>query len=126
LRARVLDIEPTLRAHSLELRKGEPFAQIVGLDGTVLSSSSTLDPKRPLLTPAELRRASKPEIRVDRAVPGLDNPGRLLARPEPFRQGHVVVVVGTSLETGQLAHHRVIEAMLIAAPLLVLLLGVGV
>ena len=126
LRARVDDIEGVLQQGSLQLSQEEAFAQIVDGTGQVLASSSTIDANRRLLSVAELARARDHEIHVDRDVPGLASPGRLLARPEVFENEKIVVIVGASLGTEQLAHRRIVAALLIGVPLLVLLLGVGV
>jgi signal transduction histidine kinase len=52
--------------------------------------------------------------------------GRLVARPEPFRHRKIVVIVGASLATEQLARRRVVVSLVFGAPLLVLALGVVV
>jgi two-component system OmpR family sensor kinase len=126
LHARLDDIEGALKQGSLQLSQNEAFAQIVSSDGHVLSSSSTIDASRRLLTPAELRRANTRELRVDRSVPGLASTGRLLAEPEPFDGDRIVVIVGASLATERLARQRVFVSLLVGAPLLVLALGVVV
>ncbi len=123
LRARLEDIEGALKQGSLQLSQGEAFAQIVSSDGHVLSSSSTIDADDRLLTRTELARANQHELRVDRSVPGLESPGRLLAEPEPFDGDRIVVIVGASLSTEQLARQRVFVSLLVGAPLLVIALG---
>ncbi|HEY5012117.1 MAG TPA: ATP-binding protein [Acidimicrobiia bacterium] len=126
LRARLQDIEGGLDQGSLQLSQEEAFAQIVTTNGTVLSSSATIDADRRLLTPAELHRANLHGIRIDRAIPGLASSGRLVAKAEPYQGGRVVVIVGASLETERLARRRVVFSLVLGAPLLVLALGVVV
>ena len=65
-------------------------------------------------------------MRIDRRIPGLASHGRLVARAEPFRGRRIVVIVGASLATEQLARRRVIFSLVLGAPLLVLALGVVV
>jgi signal transduction histidine kinase len=126
LRARLEDIEGNLDQNSLQLSQEEAFAQIVAPDGHVLSSSANIDANQRLLTPAELTRANRHGVRVDREIPGIASTGRLVAMPEPFQGAHVVVIVGASLETERLARQRVEVSLLVGAPLLVLALGVVV
>lgn len=126
LRARLEDIEAVLKQNSLQISQEEAFAQIMSSDGRVLSSSANLDADRRLLTPSELRRATQRTVRIDRSVPGLASAGRLLAQPQPFQGDRVVVIVGASLATEQLARQRVFVSLLVGAPLLVLALGIVV
>jgi two-component system OmpR family sensor kinase len=126
LRARLQDIEGGLDQGSLQLSQEEAFAQIVTMNGSVLSSSATIDADRRLLTPAELREANLHGLRIDRAIPGLASSGRLVAKAEPYQGGRVVVIVGASLETERLARRRVVFSLVLGAPLLVMALGVVV
>jgi two-component system OmpR family sensor kinase len=134
LRARVDDIEAGIGQGSLALSQEEAFAQIVAPDGHVLSSSPNIDATTRLLTPSELTRADAGSTRIDREIPGLASSGRLVAKSEPFSprpgatfRGHrVVVIVGVSLATEDLARNRVVVSLLVGAPLLVLALGVVV
>jgi signal transduction histidine kinase len=74
----------------------ESFAQVVAPDGRVLAATGgTL---RPVLGPAELRRARSDELVVERPVPGIEDTARVLAVPASGRRGARVVVVGQSLE----------------------------
>ncbi|MDQ1533619.1 MAG: hypothetical protein QOF28_1380, partial [Actinomycetota bacterium] len=126
LRARLDDIEGALTQGRLALSQEEAFAQIVAANGRVLSSTANIDRNRQLLTKAELARALRGGVRIDRRVPGLASHGRLVARTERFRQRQVVVIVGASLATEQLARRRVIFSLVLGAPLLVIALGVVV
>jgi two-component system OmpR family sensor kinase len=126
LRARIEDIEGALDQGSLQLGQEEAFAQIVASNGRVLSSSANIDADRRLLTPAELRSANRRTLRIERAIPGLVSSGRLVAKPEVFQGEHIVVIVGASLATEQLARRRVVVSLVFGAPLLVIALGVVV
>jgi two-component system OmpR family sensor kinase len=126
LRARLDDIEGALTQGRLALSQEEAFAQIVAANGRVLSSTANIDRNRQLLTKGELARALRGGVRIDRRIPGLASHGRLVARTERFRQRKVVVIVGASLATEQLARRRVIFSLVLGAPLLVIALGVVV
>jgi two-component system OmpR family sensor kinase len=126
LRARLDDIEAALGQGRLGLSQQEAFAQIVAPDGRVLSSSASIDANRQLLTRDELQQANRRGLRVDRRVPGLASHGRLVARPEKFHDKRIVVIVGASLATEQLARRRVIVSLVFGAPLLVIALGIVV
>jgi two-component system OmpR family sensor kinase len=126
LRARIDDIEAALKQDRLGLSQEEAFAQIVAADGRVLSSSVNIDANRELLTKDELLRANRHDLRVDRRIPGLAAHGRLVARRESFQHKRVIVIVGASLATEQLARRRVIVSLVLGAPLLVIALGIVV
>jgi two-component system OmpR family sensor kinase len=107
------------------IERGESFAQVVDGNGTVLAASSSLR-GRALLTPQELTRAREGPVFLDRpAVPGLDEPARLLADAVSGPNGAVVLVVGATqgnrLET--LATLR--KELLIGGPILLVAAGMG-
>ena len=107
------------------IERGESFAQVVDGNGTVLAASSSLR-GRALLTPQELTRAREGPVFLDRpAVPGLDEPARLLADAVSGPNGAVVLVVGATqgnrLET--LATLR--KELLIGGPILLVAAGLG-
>jgi two-component system, OmpR family, sensor kinase len=126
LRARLDDIGAALSQGREQLSQQEAFAQIVESNGTVLSTTANIDENRRLLTQPELAQAIRSGLRIDRRVPGLASHGRLVARLEPYRGRRVVVIVGASLATEQLARRRVIFSLVLGAPLLVIALGVVV
>lgn len=126
LRARLDDIAAALSQGSTQLSQQEAFAQIVEADGRVLSTTANIDRNRQLLTQPELAQAIRSGLRIDRRVPGLASHARLVARPEPYLGRQVVVIVGASLATEQLARRRVIFSLVLGAPLLVIALGVVV
>ena len=78
------------------VERGESFAQVLDLDGTLLTSTASLD-DRPLLGRSDLSRASRGTVVLDRSsVPGLDEPARLVATPLTRGDQHVVLVVGAT------------------------------
>jgi signal transduction histidine kinase len=106
LRSQANDVAALVREADSGLREGrqnmaggsESFAELLGPGGRVADSSPALG-GRVLLSPAELRRAFRGPIFVDRrALPGLGEEARLLAVPVTVRGERRVVVVGTSTE----------------------------
>ncbi len=92
----------------------EAFAQVVAPGGDVIDSSAT---SVRILTPAEVRAATRGEILLDREVPGLGERARLLVRrAQPGTD--VVVVVGSSLDPVLHARTRLAVALVLGAPLL--------
>src|SRR5436305_1337600 len=76
------------------IERGESFAQLLTPSGAVLDGTVPLG-HRPLLRGAELRRARRRPVFADRpAVPGLDEPARLLATPVIHAGRTGVPVVG--------------------------------
>jgi two-component system, OmpR family, sensor kinase len=95
-----------------ELEEG--FAQVLDHRGGLLDASSP-QLRRPLLEGADLRRAAGGAVTVERAaVPGVDGPARLLARPAGA--GERIVVVGTSLEDRDEAVAGLTGLLLVAGP----------
>ena len=69
----------------------EVFSQILTPDGEVVAS--TLPPDAgPALDPAEIHRASRESVLVERQVPGIENGARVLGRPASSAAGAFVVV----------------------------------
>jgi len=116
LRSRADDIEADIAAGSVQIRREEPFAQILGADGTVISSSPTIGSGRRLLTDEELARALRDPVWLKR--PGSAGDARLLAEPVDTGGRTVVLVVGTHLEAIERARQRLAVALVVAAPLL--------
>ncbi len=108
---------------------GESFSQIVDGTGAVVGGTPAIGP-RPLLGPAELRRARAGTIITDH--PGLprwdEGPLRLLATPITMGGGRAVVVVGMSLADQRDALDGLARQLMIggaAALLLATLTGFG-
>jgi heavy metal sensor kinase len=124
LRGRAQDLSALVR-HGGSLRatdgrlveRGEVFAQLVGTDGHVVDATSQLA-TRSLLEPGELARAHRAAVFVDRpAVPGLDEPARMLAVPLGAR----VLVAGATRENRAETLSSLRDAFLIGGPLALVL-----
>ena len=128
LRSRAQDVGALVR-HGGSLRStatpliesGESFAELVSPQGRVLDASPSLKGAR-LLDPAELRRARREPIWLNRSsVPGLDEPARLLA--VPATRG--VLVVGGTRENRAEALASLRRAFLVGGPIALLLAALG-
>jgi two-component system, OmpR family, sensor kinase len=99
----------------------ESFAQVIGPDGEVLDATPPLD-RASALTDAQLERARKGTVLVDRGPPpGLDDPVRLLARPVRRDGRQVVMVVGSAKDDRNDALSSLLTLLLIGGPLALLL-----
>jgi two-component system OmpR family sensor kinase len=119
LRARVDDVSALAAARADE-PIDDPYAQVLGPDGQVLSASPSA-PNRSLLSPAERAAARDDLVFVDASVPGLVPPARLAARVVPGTDR--VVVVGTSLAGEEAAGDRLLLVLGVALPALLVLLA---
>jgi heavy metal sensor kinase len=132
LRSRGQDVSALVRRDgSLEstggvlVEHGESFAQLLALDGSVLDATAPIGKSR-LLTPNEIARARRAPIFLNRdAVPGGDEPTRLLALPVARGGQHLVLVVGTTQETHAETLHSLRDAFLIGGPLALILASLG-
>src|SRR3954447_7684495 len=107
--------------HSALTERGENLAQTVSATGRVIDGTPGYR-GRPLLTRAELRRARRRTIIVERdRVTGVDAPVRLLATPAETDRGRVVAVVGALLDDRDEALHRLLVALVIGGPVALLL-----
>src|SRR5262245_36059006 len=98
LSALVVRKDSLRRTTSPFVEHGETFAEVVGADGRVTDSTPTIR-NEPLLTSAQLERASRGPTFTDRSsVPGLDEPARLFAVPLELRGERLVLVVGATKE----------------------------
>src|SRR5207248_7499529 len=108
-------------SHRRLVERGESFAQLLGPPGAVVDATPPLG-HRPLLGPAELGRAGRGAVFVDRhAVPGLDEPARLLAVPVVRGGRRLVLVVGATRENRAEALRSLRTELLVAGPLALLL-----
>jgi two-component system OmpR family sensor kinase len=109
--------------------RGESFAQVLDTRGRVVDSTPQVR-NRPLLSPAEVQRARRGPVYLERArVPGFEDGSRLLATPVRAQGGEYVTVVGASLEDRSDALHNLGILLLIGGPaalLLASLAGYGV
>ena len=107
------------------VEQGESYAQLIAPDGRVLDETRPLS--GPLLGRSKLRDALRAPLYVDKsAVPGLNEPSRLLATRVTRGGGALVLVVGATRQNRAetLASFR--NELLIAGPLALLLAcGVG-
>lgn len=132
LRSRAQDLSAlVLRAGTVEatggplIEHGESFAQLVTADGRVLDATSPLGRTR-LLTGAELSRARREPTFANRdAVPGLDEPARMLAVPVEHDPRQRVLVVGTTRENRAETLNSLLVAFLIGGPIALLLASLG-
>jgi signal transduction histidine kinase len=105
LRSRASDVAALIKEVDSGLREGQnlvgrndSFAEVLDAGGTVTDSSLAVG-NHVLLTPAELRRALRGPIFLNRGpLPGLQEESRLLAAPIETAGQKKVVVVGTSTE----------------------------
>jgi signal transduction histidine kinase len=104
LATRAADAAALLRDSRLNARRArfaeqdEGFTQVLTPAGRILYETSGL-PRRPLLSPAQLRQAARTGVEFDAAAGhGLHVPSRIVA--EPVSQGgrRLVVTVGTALD----------------------------
>jgi two-component system, OmpR family, sensor kinase len=134
LRLRAQDLSAVVRSDPSSLsaessgrlvERGESFAQVLDANGRELDSTPTLD-HVPLLTVGETRAARHRPLFVNRAaVPGLDEPARLLATPVTGG-ARLVLVVGATRENRAEALQSLRTELFIAGPIaLVIATGLG-
>jgi heavy metal sensor kinase len=127
LRSRAQDVsalvlrEGSLKStHSTLIERGETFAELLNMNGSVVDATNPVG-RTPLLPP-ELARALRGPVFINRSpVPGLDEPARMLALPLERGQSRLVLVVGATRanRTETLASLR--NAFLIGGPLALIL-----
>jgi signal transduction histidine kinase len=105
--------------------RGESFAQVLSSAGAVEDSSPAVG-GRVLLAPAELRRALRGRIFLNRGpLPGLEDDSRLLAVPVTARGREQVAVVGTSTEPRDESLTDLLQLLLLGGPVALLLASVA-
>jgi signal transduction histidine kinase len=129
LRSRAGDVAALVREADSGLREGrgnpvgpgESFAEVLTPAGRVSDASPALG-GQVLLTPADLRRALRGRIVLDRGPsPGLEEKSRLLAMPVAAGGRRQVVVVGTSTEARDESLSDLAQLLLIGGPIALLL-----
>jgi signal transduction histidine kinase len=101
--------------------RSESFAEVLGASGKVLDSTLSVG-NHVLLGPAELRRAERGALFLDRGpLPGLRDESRLLAVPVSARGRSLVVVVGTSTEARAESADDLLQLLLVGGPVALLL-----
>jgi two-component system OmpR family sensor kinase len=119
------DIEGDVRAGRVEIRQEEAFAQILGPGATVVDSSA---PAPAALSPAEVEKASRHDLFIDRRIPhtpALGRRARLLAHPVQGGGRTLVVVVGASIDAVNRGRQRLALILAVFSPLLGGLLSAG-
>jgi signal transduction histidine kinase len=119
LRARTTDVTALARQGNALGEAGEGIAQELDTTGAVVAAPPGFE--RPLLSSADISRASKAPVMVEGPVPHSDEAARLLATPIDTQQGRRIVVVGASLEHRGDALENLLIALLIVGPLALLL-----
>jgi heavy metal sensor kinase len=126
LQARAAAISTVMRSGDLPsaeplLSGDDDFAQVLGLDGSVLAAPGL--ESTPLLSRAERAQASTSSLVVERNVERGDDAekSRLLATPADSQGRPVIVVVGESLEERNEALAGLLAALLIGGPIALLL-----
>jgi signal transduction histidine kinase len=124
LRSRAGDVAALVKEGDPGLREGnqtlvgasESFAEVLGTGGNVTDASRSVG-GRALLASAELRRALREPVYVDRGPgPGLLEESRLLAVPVDTDRGRKVVVVGTSIEPRNESLTDLAQLLLVGGP----------
>jgi two-component system, OmpR family, sensor kinase len=106
------------------IENGESFSEVLDPQGRVLDATSPI--RSSLLTPAELAGARSHPVFSDRpAVPGLDEPARMLALPAVRDGQRVVLVVGATKENRAETLSSLLAAFLIGGPVALLLAALG-
>jgi signal transduction histidine kinase len=129
LRSRASDVAALVREADSGLRAGhqslvghtESFAEVLDSSGRVSDSSLAVG-RHVLLSPAELRRALRGAIVLNRGpLPGLQEESRLLAVPVSARGQKRVVVVGTSTEARGESLSDLAQLLLVGGPVALIL-----
>ena len=128
LRARGQDVSALVRregslksTHGGLVERGETFAQLLNVRGSVVDATNPIG-RKPLLPPTELARALRGPVFVDlSSVPGVDEPARMLALPVQRGQSRLVLVVGASRGNKAETLRSLRNAFLIGGPLALLL-----
>jgi two-component system, OmpR family, sensor kinase len=128
LRSRAADLTAVVRESGARLGEGgsliartESFAEILDAGGRVADSSTAIG-GAVLLSPAELRRALRAPLLLDRGpVRGLQDHSRLLAVPVRARGRDWVVVVGTSTEARDESLEDLLQLLLVGGPVALIL-----
>jgi two-component system OmpR family sensor kinase len=120
LRERSAQVSALVRRSDALGERDQGLAQVLDARGAVVGGTPGLE--RPLLTPAEVARATGGATTIEeRAVPGSDEPARLLIAEVDTQRGRRVVVVGASLEQRGDSLETLLAALLIGGPLALLL-----
>ncbi|MHB1502770.1 MAG: sensor histidine kinase [Acidimicrobiales bacterium] len=97
---------------------GPPIGQIIGNSGRV-TASLPASGSSPILPRSDLALARRQVIHLNTVLPGSKGPARLLAEPDPFSRGAVLVVGASTGGTTDLEHRLAIGLLLIVLPVAV-------
>ena len=92
--------------------RDESLAQLLRPDGQLVFALGAVHV--PALTGADLRRAGRRRVVVERHLAGFDDVARIYARPAPGRNGRLVVAVGQSLADRNEALRGLVQAFVVA------------
>ena len=102
------------------IERGESFAQLLNARGRVLDATPPVG-RNPLIAPQDVRRALRTATFVDRtAVPGLNEPARLLATPVTHGPRHLILVVGATRENRAEALRSLRTELFVTGPIALL------
>jgi two-component system, OmpR family, sensor kinase len=102
----------------------ESFSEVLGPGGRVLDATPGLHAQ--VLRAAEVRRAARAPLMLERRVAGIEGTTRVLARPLPGRSAASVVVVGQSLDDRDVALSGLVTSFVVGGFLaIVLMSGLG-
>ena len=132
LRSRAQDVSALVRregslksTHGTLIERGETFAELLNMNGSVIDATSLVG-RKPLLPP-ELARTLRGPVFIDRSsVPGLDEPARMLALPVQRGQSRLVLVVGATRANRTETLLSLRNAFLIGGPLALILASLAV
>ena len=99
--------------------RDESLAQLLRPDGRMVFALGAVHV--PALSGADLRRATRGRIVVERRLPGFDDTARIFARPAPGRDGRLVVAVAESLTDRNEALSALVRAFVVAGSIAVVL-----
>ncbi|HEX5532189.1 MAG TPA: HAMP domain-containing sensor histidine kinase [Actinomycetales bacterium] len=123
LGARLTDLTAAVASGNPGLVATDPYAQVIGPGRQVLAASPNA-PLESLLTADELSRAQHHYLLVERQVSHL--PGTSLLEARQVEDGSAVVVAGVSLQPVTQVENRLLAGLLVALPLLVAAMTLGV
>ena len=132
LRSRAQDVSALVRregslksTHGTLIERGETFAELLNMNGSVIDATSLVG-RKPLLPP-ELARTLRGPVFINRSsVPGLDEPARMLALPVQRGQSRLVLVVGATRANRTETLLSLRNAFLIGGPLALILASLAV
>ncbi|MFD1507081.1 HAMP domain-containing protein [Georgenia yuyongxinii] len=123
LRARSADLVAAVAAGDVEVVVRDPLAQLYGPEGAVIAGSAALGDSR-LLSPDGVHRVRAEELRTRLLARGEEAPTAVRVLSQRVG-GDGVLSVAVSVEPLHEARRRLLEVLVLAAPLLVAVLAVA-